>query len=743
MKSMTYHPSPEPDNHADIRPLTSANHPSHTQIVTVIYDLLTEAGLNHQMVVNLATEAMGEQLACSCLICALAANDESIGAAALYETDPQLHSLMVATATHVPLPVDLTVLSQQVFESATSLLLSVVDIPSLVAATKAEFRSVVEQAQIHTLLILPMRTQKQVRGLLYLWRHQQRQPAFLEADRQLAQDLADRIALIMTNAQLHQELQEQLAQRREAEQLLRIAIQEKEEALAQLDALFSSTPLGMGIWDKDFKLIRINQALAELNKFPIADGTDGWADDPVADVDGRDQLLPIWQWILQTGKPRLNLTHTLVSRTGDYKYLTGNFFPVYRGQSIIGIGASVLDITERKQAEAERNSLAEQLLQSQKMETIGRLAGGVAHDFNNLLTVIQGYSDLLIRQIPPTSPWRSKLEQIQRAGKRASLLTSQLLAFGRKQILMPTTVDLNGVIGDLQSMVQRLIGEDIALQTKLAPDLRSVTADRGQLEQAIMNLVVNAREAMATGGQLTITTRNGHIDPTQFPAPMELPPGDCVLLTVHDTGSGIPEAIRTQIFEPFFTTKPKGQGTGLGLSTVFGIVKQSGGDIQVESVVGEGSAFTIYLPATQEPVSAEAESLLKAPLTPNYATILVVEDEELVRDLVANTLHDEGYTVLKACSGPDALALVEEQLHQIDLLLTDVVMPEMSGRELAQQLCARHPHLCVLFTSGYTDDAVMRHGISRAEVAFLQKPYLPSMLIAKVRSVLDEAKVKR
>lgn len=407
---------------------------------------------------------------------------------------------------------------------------------------------------------------------------------------------------------------------------------------------------------------------------------------------------------------------------------------------MIGI---VQDITERKRAEEAQATLEEQLRQAQKMETVGRLAGGVAHDFNNLLTVIQGYCDLMLAKMASDNPLRAKLEQIQKAGKRAAALTGQLLAFSRKQMLSPTVLDLNNLVTNLQVMLERLIGEDITLATVLQPGLWSVTADPSQLEQVIMNLAVNARDAMPTGGRLTIETVNLPHEQVQFRTKLgsmqsAVLSGPCVMLAVTDTGCGMDEETQTHMFEPFFTTKELGKGTGLGLATVYGIIKQSGGDIFVYSEPGHGSTFKIYLPANAELIKQPMTTC--APTIPEqgHETILLVEDEEMVCRLVQAALEDKGYTILEAHYASEALAIVNQYPGTIDLLMTDVVMPQMSGRVLAERLVGLRPELKVLFTSGYTDDSVVRHGLLTAEVEFLPKPFSPRALAHKVREVLDK-----
>lgn len=396
------------------------------------------------------------------------------------------------------------------------------------------------------------------------------------------------------------------------------------------------------------------------------------------------------------------------------------------------------DITERKQAEEAQAKLEAQLRQAQKMESIGRLAGGVAHDFNNQLTVIQMFSDLIHRQLAADDPLQEKLDQIRRAGLRAADLTKQLLAFSRKQILAPKVINLTDLVTNLQKMLIRLIGEDIILSTVLQPDLWQVTADPTQIEQVIMNLVVNARDAMPTGGLLTITTENIILDENYARLHLETPLGSCVLLTVTDTGHGMDQATQKQLFEPFFTTKKVGEGTGLGLATAHGIIKQSGGNILVYSEPGQGTTFKIYLPASESGVETKAISPTESVDWHGHETILVAEDETAVRELITATLQELGYTVLAAPNGEEALSLAGQYQQPIDLLLTDVVMPKISGRELAETLQAQRPLLKTLFMSGYMDDAVVRHGLLQAEVAFLPKPFSSNILAAKVRKVLDK-----
>ncbi len=398
---------------------------------------------------------------------------------------------------------------------------------------------------------------------------------------------------------------------------------------------------------------------------------------------------------------------------------------------------ALVDITKLKQAEDKRSALEQQLRHAQKLESVGRLAGGIAHEFNNLLLVIRTYTELMQNSLPLHDSLRRKTEQVLKAAEHGACLTSQMLAFSRKQIISRVVLDLNAVIAQATNMLRRLIGEDIEFKVFRTDSLWKIEADQDQIFQVLMNLCMNARDAMPHGGALTIATENVVVKEENIVGGLNLSPGSYVKFSVTDTGIGISKEIQPKIFEPFFTTKGVGKGTGLGLATVYGIVEQSGGHVTVDSELGQGACFAVFLPKSEQAVTCEESAGAEA-LQRGKETLLVVEDEEFIRKGISEFLGSLGYTVLMAGSGEEAILLAAEQEH-IDLLLTDVVMPRMSGRELSEILRTLRPDLKIIHMSGYTDDAVLRHGIDTQHIAFLQKPFGLTTLARKVRETLDNA----
>ena len=461
------------------------------------------------------------------------------------------------------------------------------------------------------------------------------------------------------------------------------------------DVIFALSPGG--------EVTSLNPAFEEMTGFPPGE----WVGRPFEALVHPEDVplaLELFGRVLR-GEPRPTIQFRILTKTGPYRV-------------------------------AEFSASA-QLRQAQKMEAVGRLAGGVAHDFNNILTAITGHAELLLEDLGLHDPRRADVDEIRRSAERAAGLTRQLLAFSRQQVLQPKVVDVNALVLDMDKLLRRLIGEDVELATVLDPALGRVKADPGQLEQVIVNLAVNARDAMPDGGKLTLETRNIDLDSSYTLEHSLVKPGPYVQLTVSDSGIGMDEETQAHAFEPFFTTKPRGQGTGLGLAMVYGTVKQSGGFIWVYSEPGHGATFKIYLPRVDTPT--EPATLPAPTVQParGSETVLLAEDEPAVRAIAQQALERHGYTVLAAPSGAAALALAAQHAATIDLLLTDVVMPGMSGRDLADRLTAQRPGIRVLYISGYTDNAIVRHGMLEPGLAYLQKPFRPHALVREVREVLD------
>ena len=520
-----------------------------------------------------------------------------------------------------------------------------------------------------------------------------------------------------------------MTDRKQTEEALRKSEQRFKE-------LYDNAPVGYFEYDAQGRITSINRTELEMLGYAFEE------------MIGQ----PVWKFIVEEEIVRqqilAKLAGTMPPARGlerTYRRKDGTTFPGIVEDRLIldsegkikGIRATIQDITERKQAEDKMTALQDQLRQSQKMEAIGRLAGGIAHDFNNILTVIKGYSQLSLTEMKKEDPFRENIEEIKKAADRAADLTRQLLAFSRRQVMEMKVLDLNDLLRNLDKMLGRVIGEDIELATILEESLGRVKTDPGQIEQVIMNLAVNARDAMPKGGKLTIETANVDLDQAYARAHVAVKPGPYVMISASDTGVGMPPEMRDRIFEPFFTTKEKGKGTGLGLSTVYGIVKQSGGNIWVYSEPEKGTTFKIYLPRVDEPFEELKEKLVKEELPRGNETILIVEDEEDVLKLAGRILSRQGYHVLEASSGEEALRICKKKKKPFHLLLTDVVMPQMSGRQLEEQLSRVCQDFKVLYMSGYTDNAITHHGILEKGLNYIQKPFAVDSLIRKVREVLD------
>jgi two-component system cell cycle sensor histidine kinase/response regulator CckA len=492
--------------------------------------------------------------------------------------------------------------------------------------------------------------------------------------------------------------------------------------------LFAANPLPMWVFDTEtLAFLEANDAAAAHYGYSQEEFTRLTLGDIRPDIEFRALAAEISQDTLDGRRILSTRRHRLKDgRVIDVEVLRHPM--VFQGRP--AILAVMLDVTERTRLESE-------LRQTQKMEAVGRLAGGIAHDFNNIVTVIDGRCELLLGRMPAEDPARRDLGIIRGSARRASALTGQLLAFSRKQVLQPRRLDLNTVIGDMTTMLRRLIGEDVELATEPSSGLWTVVADRTQLEQVLMNLAVNARDAMPKGGRLKIATANVELDEVIVSGDFTAPPGRYVRLRVTDSGHGMDEAVRSRVFEPFFTTKPAGQGTGLGLATVFGIVTQSHGAIEVASAPGAGAEFSVYLPAREDAAPTPAAAPTRRAPAPGTETILLVEDEAEVRSLAREALQGHGYTVLEAATPGEALLLSDAHGAAIDLLLADVVMPVMSGRELAILLAERRPGLRVIYMSGYLDTALARHNVVGPDIRLLTKPFTTAELAQAVREVFD------
>lgn len=543
-----------------------------------------------------------------------------------------------------------------------------------------------------------------------------------------------------------------IAERRLAKEVLQkahddleVRVQERtSELFAQeefLRAIVETSPHAIFVKDSEGRYTLVNKAVADAYGRPAAEII-GMTE---ADFSGNGEEVQTFlqddRDVIETLTPKFIPDEQLTNpQTGETRSFQTIKVPLrLPGSNAVQILGIATDITDRKRAEAALEISEQQLRQSQKLEAIGRLAGGIAHDFNNLLTVIMGYSDMLIGSEVDNGV-REKLSEINKAADRASSLTRQLLAFSRKQVLKPEIVNPNALIEGTGKMLRRLIGEDIEVITSFREDVGKVSADPGQIEQVLINLVVNARDAMPHGGTITIETANVTLDETYADLHLTVRPGSYVMLAVSDTGTGMDAETRKHIFEPFFTTKEIGKGTGLGLSMVYGIVKQSGGNIWVYSEPGNGTTFKIYLPLVHDELldalSTDETLSLSKPAT---ETILLVEDEEMVRNLTLNILEDRGYQVLAARNGDEALEISSSHPGPIDMMITDVVMPRMNGRQIAESINSLRPDIPVLYMSGYTDEAIVHHGVIEPGTNFLEKPFTTEGLASKVRDVLAKS----
>jgi len=669
-----------------------------------------------------------------------------------FGTDPRIDEVM----TEVPVPYGQGIVGR-IFEAREPEYIS-----DIGQDPRLFNRRLATEAGLHGFAGLPLRVGEEIVGVLMIMFRESRE--FTVEEKELMELLADQAAISIRNAHLLQEL---TTHQGRLEALLEVShqlckLQPVKSLLGTIaeacGQLLLSESVGFwlvegdelvvtGMWgDAPEILVTPRLRLGESLSGRVAVSGEPLV---VADLANDPRLLPVHREAscrlgyrgmlavpVKIGERVAGVLSIRTKREGGFSAEDVTVATAFAAQAAVALENSRL-YQETRWAYEELSATQDQLTQARKMEAVGRLAGGVAHDFNNLLTVMIGRSQLLLRRLGTEDPTRPDIELMEQTAARAADLTRQLLAFSRKQVLRPAVLDLNAVLSNLGEMLRRLIGEDIALVTALAPALGSVKADPSQIEQILMNLAANARDAMPHGGRLTLETANVDLDAAYTRRHVGVHVGPHVMLAVSDTGIGMDSETLARIFEPFFTTKGPGQGTGMGLATVYGVVEQSGGHIWVSSEPGRGTTFKIYLPRVDEAIEPLAAEPGLAELARGHETILVVEDEPAVRALARDVLRAQGYAVLEAQHGREALRISEQHAGRIDLLLTDVVMPEMSGRELAGRLAALRPTTPVIYMSGYTDTAVVHHGVLDPGTTFLQKPLTPHALARKVRQVLD------
>jgi two-component system, cell cycle sensor histidine kinase and response regulator CckA len=699
------------------------------QRVRVVSDAarcFAEATTNYEQLLDIVARCLADTIQDSCMVFLLDQAGEGLDVVALHTSDARVLELYRQSFTGRQLLLAEHPALGHVLRSGQAVL-----VPRLNERPEktAEQRHWQQLIGLHSVLLVPLQVQGRSIGVVSLARFQPTSPAFEQLDLELARNLADHAGLAIENGRLYQLAEEARRAAEEAREAMRRSQVAQLQIEQRLQRTLNEMREGYTILSRDLRYVYVNDAGAAHTHL------------------SREQLLGHTPMDLYPGFTGSKIHQALVAAVergerqrveeefvhsdGELGYFELNIQPVPEGLVVLSI-----DQTERRRAERRRDSLEEQLRQSQKMEAIGRLAGGIAHDFNNVLSVILGYSDQILSDTAPSEPWRDDLVEVQSAAKRAADLTRQLLTFSRQQLIEPAVLDLNEVLLGVERMLGRVLGEQLALEILPAAQLGRVRADRGSVEQLLMNLAVNARDAMPKGGKLTIETANATVDDAFARQHVGSKPGEYVFLGVTDTGIGMDPATRARIFEPFFTTKALGKGTGLGLSTVHGIVQQSGGAVYVYSEPGHGTTFKIYLPR----VDAELEAYQPprpSGLLHGSETVLLVEDERAVRGVARRILERQGYKVLAVDTPAGAMATSNDYVGDIQLLVTDVVMPGWSGIELAGQLKHRRPGLKVLFMSGYTDGAVVSHGVLEQGAAFLQKPFTSELLASKVRAVLD------
>ncbi|MEI9939468.1 MAG: ATP-binding protein [Pseudomonadota bacterium] len=671
-----------------------------------------EATIDYQRLLGTVAERMASLVGQGCVIALLSEDGELLNPAAVFFEDPLLMQRAQGVLKNGPIPVRASKLGRRLIEQRQCVLIPYCDQDALSSELSPQNAEAMRHVGVQSLLALPLEMRGGLLGVIALLRIGPGALPFDAEDEAVARNLAEHAALAISNAQLLESRQREIDERKRAE-----------EQANRFEALIQHSSEFIAMASLDGRVLFINQAGRKLLGI-----------EPDAD----ESLLTLPTFHTPDGMKRAHVirTHGRYQGPGQLRHLiTGELIDTQVSSFLVrdARGEPFAFATVQHDMR-EMKSLEAHVRQTQRLEALGRLAGGIAHDFNNILSVILSYSTILLADLELGSAANEDVQEIHAAGERAARLTRQLLAFSRRQVLEPRIVNLNEVVSGMEKMARRLLGEDIVLRMALCPSLGPVKVDVGQIEQVLLNLALNARDAMLNGGVLTIATDNV-IAPVKVGAEEALP---AVTLSVSDTGSGMDEATRQRAFEPFFTTKAKGKGTGLGLATVFGVVEQSGGRIAVASEIGQGAKFVIYLPRCDDPLPVPRVSARpKEGRAQESATILLVEDEAQVRKLIRAILVTAGYRVLDAAGPLEALRQSEQFNEEIQLLVTDVVMPTMSGRELAELLKRTRHQTKVLYLSGYTEDAIAQHGVLDSNIALLQKPVTPDVLLERVREILE------
>jgi two-component system, cell cycle sensor histidine kinase and response regulator CckA len=687
------------------------------RMISAVTRSFAEATTNYQRLLDNVAQGLATVVGESCLVLLLSADGSSLKLVASDASDVEILSRLRAAFSGRPLLLADQPRLHAILDEGEAALE-----PTFGAGDPVLERQHWREAfGVRSALVVPLRVRGRSIGALMMGRYAAGTVPFNEADRDLARNLADHASLAIDNARLYLEAQDAVG----AAEHARTARDQSERRLREtLDHMQE----GYTIMSHDLRYLYVNVAGARhthLTREQLLDRT------PMELYPGFEgSKIHLALLAAAQGKPQ-HVEDEFIHQDGATGYFDLDIQPVPEGVVVLSV-----DVTEKRRAELHRDSLEEQLRQLQKMEAVGRLAGGVAHDFNNLLSVILGYSEDMLLELEPQHPLRDDVQEIHKASTRAADLTRQLLMFSRQQVLEPKVLDLNEVVSSLDRILARALGENAELSLLLDPAVGRIRADRSNIEQVCMNLVVNARDAMPQGGRLTIETSNVELDEAFVREHLGTEPGPYVLMAVSDTGVGMDRATRARAFEPFFTTKAPGKGTGLGLSTVFGIVQQSGGGIWLYSEPGQGTTFKLYLPRVDAELDCRPPSVVPAALR-GTETVLLVEDEEQVRAVATRILERNGYHVLVPKSAEEALRLAGEYAGPIALLVTDVVMPRISGTELSARMLQLRPQLKVLYVSGYTDGGIGAHRMLEDGASFLQKPFTTDSLARKVRSVID------